>query len=194
MTLSQKLFGFKGRLRRRDWWIFSILIFLAQIFGGAAAVALLSAIGLRSNAVANLAIIMVFLGLQWPSAAINVQRFHDRSRPGWPGVLLVFGSAFYVVVMLLGGLDLAGLQQREDAAGWLFSLCSLLATPLFIWFLIMLGLADGTPATNRYGPSSKVPSAPTRTGQPTGNMTNFARRATVAVQRQRRTDSDIRVP
>jgi uncharacterized membrane protein YhaH (DUF805 family) len=155
VTLGQKLFGFKGRLRRRDWWIFSILIFLAQICGGIAAVALLSTIGLRSTSVANFTTMVVFLGLQWPSAAINVQRFHDRSRRGWPGVLLVFGSSVYIMVMLLGELDLAALQQRNDAAGWLFSLFSFLWTPLFIWFLIVLGLADGTPGPNRFGPSPK---------------------------------------
>lgn len=164
MTLGQKLFGFRGRLRRRDWWIFSILVFLSQICGGIAAVALLSAIGLGSTSVGSLAIVVVYLGLQWPSVAINVQRFHDRNRRGWPGVLLVFGSALYVMVMLLGGLDLASLQQRDDAAGWLFSLFSFLWTPLFIWFLIVLGLAEGTPGPNRYGPSPKAPSAPARAG------------------------------
>ncbi|MBI5938850.1 MAG: DUF805 domain-containing protein, partial [Caulobacterales bacterium] len=133
----------------------SILILLAQIGGSIAAVALLSAIGLRSTSVANLTILMMFLGLQWPSAAINVQRFHDRSRHGWPGVLLVVGSAIYVMAMVLGELDLAILRQRRDAAGWLFSLSSFFWTPIFIWFFIVLGLADGTPGPNRFGPSPK---------------------------------------
>lgn len=157
MKIVQKLFGFEGRLRRRDWWLFSILILLAQIISSFAVAVLMAAVGSKAPLLANLAILTIYLSLQWPSAAINVQRFHDRNRRGWPGVLLVFGSSLYVLVMLLGGRDLPALMQRDDAAGWLFSLVSFLWTPLFIWFLIVLGLADGTPGPNRFGPSPKAP-------------------------------------
>lgn len=156
MTLRDRLFRFEGRLRRRDWWLFSGLILLAQVVGGVAVLLLLPAVGLSSPLAASLASIAIYLALQWPSAAINVRRFHDRDRPGWPGVAFVVLLALFFVAQL-AGLSLVGLMQQGGAVGAAFSLLALVWMPVPIWMLIVLGLADGTPGPNRYGPSPKAP-------------------------------------
>lgn len=82
MTFSQKLFSFEGRLRRRDYWLTSLLLFaiiiviyiVAAVMG--VDVTKDSGDGLVLQAVSTLLVL-------WPSLAIGVKRCHDRSQSGW---------------------------------------------------------------------------------------------------------------
>lgn len=159
MMVSRKLFSFKGRLRRRDWWILSALILLVQVCANLAVIGLMSGIGAMSTTLVNVAILAIYLVLQWPSAALNVRRFHDRDRRGWPGALFVGVLAVLVVAPALAGTSLPDVIQREDPVGVAASALMLLWMPVTIWMFIVLALADGTPGPNRFGPSPKGPSA-----------------------------------
>lgn len=82
MTFSQKLFSFEGRLRRRDYWLTSLLLFaiiiviyiVAAVMG--VDVTKDSGDGLVLQAVSTLLVL-------WPSLAIGVKRCHDRNQSGW---------------------------------------------------------------------------------------------------------------
>jgi uncharacterized membrane protein YhaH (DUF805 family) len=131
----QKLFSFEGRLRRRDYWLIVLGIWVLEIIlikilaltmlGGAAA------LSVSTDSAANAAAAMTAMGpmfqiyglvgliFLWPALAIGVKRCHDRNKSGW---FLLIG-----LIPILGGL----------------------------WLLIELGFLDGTPGPNRFGPSPK---------------------------------------
>ena len=79
------LFSLKGRLRRRDFWLGSGVIWLAAIAMVVTAGVALPHIwpGLtpgRGRAVAALICLPVFL---WMAFALLTKRFHDRGRSAW---------------------------------------------------------------------------------------------------------------
>ena len=97
MDVKHALFRFDGRLRRRDWWIWTIATALAyyavsdvsavllgldqyvQLRGGRAAVIGDPVLPLMHS----LAVTLLFL---WPQLALTVKRAHDRARPAWQAV------------------------------------------------------------------------------------------------------------
>lgn len=81
MTLMQKLFSFQGRLRRRDYWLLSFLLFgvVIVIFMLAGALGVNFA---QDSGEATLLQLVVSLILLWPSLALGVKRCHDRNQSG----------------------------------------------------------------------------------------------------------------
>ena len=131
MPMTNFLFGFYGRVRRRDLWLFFIL--LALVYGG-----LFWQFGhfhvwrdmhmngggfLHSAGFTyvshNPLIGLVALVAVWMKVAVLVKRWHDRDKSGW-----------WVLITLIPFI------------GW-------------IWQLIECGFLDGTPGSNKYGPSPK---------------------------------------
>ena len=124
-SVSQALFGFRGRLRRRDFWLATLglavageaLSSLARIaipevvdgFGFSFAVAGFGSVGVERGSITTA------LLLAWPSLAVMVKRLHDRDRSGW-----------WLLFLLV------------PAAG-------------FIYWLVDLGMLPGTKVANRYG-------------------------------------------
>jgi uncharacterized membrane protein YhaH (DUF805 family) len=107
MSLGKKLFGFQGRLRRRDWWLLSILLIVAQwvvsslavgatggLMGGAwgghwgagAGPSMMfqdgAGFGSIMQRVLLIQVVTAALFL-WPSVAVSVKRLHDRNHTGW---------------------------------------------------------------------------------------------------------------
>ena len=137
MTWGQKFFSFQGRMRRQDFWICSILLFIVSLvlnyvigmfMGGptasmAAAVdpsdpAAVSAYLTQMSAMSTGALICGLI-LLWPSLAVMIKRLHDRNQTGW-----------LVLIMLIPLVNI-------------------------LFWLINLGILDGTPGPNKYGPSPK---------------------------------------
>jgi uncharacterized membrane protein YhaH (DUF805 family) len=149
------MFGFEGRLGQQDFWIMTLIIWGVKIAGMVTLVAIafapLLAIGIAAEknggqvddaaAFASLATFLPLIGvfvlmrlaLMWPEMAVNSKRFHDRDQSGW--LCLIF-----VGCGMLGWIPIFGL---------VFSLGS------FIFWLVNLGILDGTPGSNRYGPSPR---------------------------------------
>jgi uncharacterized membrane protein YhaH (DUF805 family) len=161
MTLSDKLFSFEGRLRRRDWWLLSILLFVFQLIVTVVAAfaligpqeALFESRGLNSHIPSplNVLTIGIELLLVWPSLAVMVKRRHDRDDSGAVFVVLYFlGLALtYLPATLLGG-GVAALAMLGLATG-------AVSLVIGLWFLIAMGFLEGTPGSNRFGPSPKPP-------------------------------------
>lgn len=168
MTTRDKLFGFRGRIRRQDWWMLGILLGIAQVVVTFALVSVVSVIHLSPpaapmtpfEALAALPLYVTLpiqLAFLWPTIALSVQRYHDRNQSAWP--VLAYYAVIYGVdyipasaISWTSGLDPA-LQQVLPFV-WPATLIV-----LGLWFLITLGFLDGTPGPNRFGPSPKGLSA-----------------------------------
>lgn len=139
MWISWILFSLRGRIRRRDWWVGAILLGMLQAIGefrsapdGGAPPPSWAGVGFT-------------LLLLWPSIALAVKREHDRDGSGWRSVAI------------LGGVTGLGLLQDylpglPDAAHLLMTVIGVAG---LLYLLVVLGILDGTPGPNRFGPSPK---------------------------------------
>ncbi len=136
MSIMQMLFSFEGRMRRRDFWLCVLVLWVVSWVLGAAGgglffphVAMMGGPGYLTHYSYGYRWPMmsgfwgvysiVCLVMLWPSLAIGVKRCHDRDQSGlWMLLLLI------------------------PVVGW-------------FWWLINLGLLDGTPGPNQFGPSPK---------------------------------------
>lgn len=132
MTLRSMFFSFRGRVRRRDYWLgmLAVALLVAGIPGTLALILQKPLTEGGGDTGAGWASMFGILtawaaaGLiaLWPQAALAVKRAHDRGRGG-------------VFILLL------------------------LVPVLNLWPLIELAFLDGTPGDNAFGPSPKTPGA-----------------------------------
>ena len=101
MTLQQWLFSIKGRIGRRDFWIW-IAIWLVTMS------ALFTLAG--SNLLNLQTAAFIIVCLLWPTAAVVVKRLHDRGKSGLWALLMVlawmllagrFVPTLIIVMMLI---------------------------------------------------------------------------------------------
>ena len=140
MPISEQLFSFQGRLRRKDYWISSIILWIAIAAFSVFVISVLtrsvgnSPAGAQTSATeflaANATLLLIFLGVMlialWPSMAIGVKRCHDRDKSGW-WMLLWFVLSLVPYIGILA----------------------------WAWQFIELGFLDGTQGSNRFGLSPK---------------------------------------
>jgi uncharacterized membrane protein YhaH (DUF805 family) len=82
MTFAQKLFSFEGRIRRRDYWLLSLMLMGVIIVVYIVAAVLGVDVATDSNAAMTLQLFST-LGLLWPSLALGAKRCHDRNQSAW---------------------------------------------------------------------------------------------------------------
>lgn len=161
MTLKDKVFGFDGRLRRRDYWVLSISLGLIALIGSDLVrwillgpdYALLSPGGLSYTEIALApaarGVMTVFTGLfLWPTLAMVAKRSHDR------------GGGAAIPMVLTGvstgwNLITSWLEVNGGAAGTIMLLVSLISVGIDLYLVIILAFLDGTQGPNRFGPSPK---------------------------------------
>ncbi|MDU3718550.1 MAG: DUF805 domain-containing protein [Klebsiella michiganensis] len=80
MTLQQWLFSIKGRIGRRDFWIW-IAIWIMTMS------ALFTLAGSNLLNLQTAAFILVCL--LWPTAAVTIKRLHDRGKSGFIPTLII---------------------------------------------------------------------------------------------------------
>ena len=147
-------FHFTGRIGRRTWLLFALLIALLESVAELILRRIflwplpLPAVGnplLPSYLGDEISLLTAVIFL-WPSVAIDVKRWHDIGASGWM-VLLI-----YVPAVLLYGLGFAGVggtalhpDSRVAAFLYLFGLAVLA-------YFIILAARRGMPGPNRYGP------------------------------------------
>ena len=165
--LKQKLFGFQGRLRRRDWWLLGLAAALVQVvvmlsihllvFGpGESFLGTLriTEAGLTISAAWWVATAIGVLGL-WPQLAMGVKRGHDI---GWSAART---TALYLVGFLAGlapGEFGAVLGAQIDAGRPVFFIpLALLVVSMIanVVLVAVLGFVDGSREPNRHGNSPK---------------------------------------
>jgi uncharacterized membrane protein YhaH (DUF805 family) len=148
MNILQALFSFDGRMRRRDWWLWTIALVVVHFA--------LTQISLRLLAAASMPLgyvrPVIWLLLSWSILAIGTKRLHDRGHTGRALALL------WVLAWIQPALTEAGAVTSDGTSGLLrLSALLLLAAEAFIglWLLVLLGALDGDKDANRFGPSPK---------------------------------------
>ncbi|WP_292061831.1 DUF805 domain-containing protein [Brevundimonas sp. UBA7664] len=165
------LFGFEGRLRRRDWWLWSIAVGVVQVLTTEIANLLLfgpthSLLGGTGQAAAQRATdagpqlilwvsALVFL---WPWLALAVKRAHDRNGWGAAAAVCLLISIFRMPPSFYENTEA---RLDEGLLAWgpiMVTASALIAAQLFL--LVTLGFLDGTKGPNRFGPSPKGAGGP----------------------------------
>ena len=146
------LFGFTGRLGRRDFWALSLFAFAGALIIDVLAVnvgMLLSGrhhVDVDANSRMTL-VHLAALGLaSWAFAAISGKRMHDRNHSAW----WVMALSPLLLVILLPPLGPS--PALETGVGMLL----LLSCPLALWLIVQLGVLKGTLGPNRFGPDPNV--------------------------------------
>jgi len=164
MTTRDKLFGFRGRIRRQDWWMLTILLGIAQIIVTFALASIVSVAHLTPSAPAMtpfeaLAMLPLYVTLPiqlaflWPTIALSVQRYHDRGASAWPLLayyVLIYGADYIPASATAWTAGLPPALQPALPFVW-----PAISIALSLWFFVTLGFLDGTQGPNRFGPSPK---------------------------------------
>ncbi|PIN65188.1 hypothetical protein CKQ90_11615 [Klebsiella pneumoniae] len=130
MTLQQWLFSIKGRIGRRDFWIW-IAIWLVTMSACLPWQAAICSTCRRRR--------FIIVCLLWPTAAVVVKRLHDRGKSGLWALLMVLAW------MLLAG-NWAMLPQV-----WQWGVGRFVPTLIIVMMLIDLGAFVGTQGENKFG-------------------------------------------
>lgn len=127
------MFSFKGRARRKEYWIttgiitiISIFIALAQIDAEFASQATRLATDPFAIVYLNIGILITIIVAYIAAWPVTVRRLHDRNCSGW----------WILLFSILGVIPVVG---------WFSNLA----------YMILLYFLDGTPYTNKYGPDPK---------------------------------------
>lgn len=134
MTLKQWCFSFKGRIGRRDFWLWLGVWLLTM-----AAVFTLAGNNLLPMQTAAFAIVL----LLWPTAAVLVKRLHDRDKAGWWGLLLVLAW-----LLAMGNWSML-------SAVWQWGLGRFIPVLTIVMMLLDCGAFLGSPGDNRFGAPAK---------------------------------------
>ncbi len=161
MSIFQFLFSPRGRIRRRDFWLYSICIALAYyavtffvhrfVFNLPDKAYFFDLAGwITFNPTPFTLVVMSILVLRiWPSLCVLMKRWHDRNRPWWIPVAIYAGSWSAVFVQRSYGF------RSPHPSLAVIILLGLVAAGVGIWQFIECGCLDGTKGPNQYGPSPK---------------------------------------
>jgi uncharacterized membrane protein YhaH (DUF805 family) len=138
MRWVEVLTGFRGRLRRRDFWLGLLLLVIIEIalaFGFAGLMRPTGATPLEQAAV-------------WP--ALIVKRLHDRDKSAlWYPLFGLAPALCYHLGVVYSG-NISNVLSPAQKGFWL------LGAVLWIWAIVELGFMPGTPGANRYGPDPRA--------------------------------------
>ena len=130
MTLQQWMFSIKGRIGRRDFWIWMAIWVLAMS-------ALFTLAGTHLLNVQTAAFILVCL--LWPTAAVTIKRLHDRGKSG-----------IWALLMILAWMLLAGTWSVLPGV-WQWVVGRFVPTLIIVMMFIDLGAFVGTQGENKFG-------------------------------------------
>ena len=170
MTFSHGLLRFDGRLRRRDWWFWSIALFLAQTLATRVSETLLFGadadlkaekygtwfFGTAAGAGPQWTALVFGLVFLWPALALILKRAHDRDHRGWElvAIHLVATSSY-----LIPNDAFEAACRAIDAGDWLAGspvmAAGLMMLIASLYQIVVLGFVDGTKGPNRFGRSPK---------------------------------------
>jgi uncharacterized membrane protein YhaH (DUF805 family) len=159
MGLAQTLFGFRGRISRRTWWLWMIPLVLGMLAAvaivfihvGKDNMANVVAYDLSSRSV--IALLVVYAIGNWIAVALSAKRLHDRDIRGfWAAIPTLIAIAIVVVQNRGHG----GTMEHPSTA---INLLSLASAAFSLWLLVVCGFLKGTQGPNRWGPDPLGPTA-----------------------------------
>jgi uncharacterized membrane protein YhaH (DUF805 family) len=86
MNLQQMLFSTRGRIRRRDYWIWGTVTLIAYFLLCLIVIIVLGLNGVdieNDDAIMNLVVYGVMPPYLWTNIALVAKRWHDRDKSGW---------------------------------------------------------------------------------------------------------------
>jgi uncharacterized membrane protein YhaH (DUF805 family) len=151
MGLAQTLFGFRGRIPRRTWWIWT-LVLSAVMMGALAAVFIHVGKDNFENIVAfdlSSRSLQAFLALSafvtWIGIALGAKRLHDRNIRGF---WVVFPALITTAIIAMRNTGHGGTFEEPSVAVHLLTLASM---GFNLWLLVVCGFLKGTLGPNRFG-------------------------------------------
>ena len=140
----KKYSDFKGRSRRKEFWLFMLLIIIVSVIAGIID-GILGMEGMFGGLYGPVTLLAA-LAFVIPQFSVGVRRLHDTNRSGW-WILLGFVPIVTMALTMLTGLAI-------------FNLLALVALVLLYFFVL-----EGTRGPNQYGPDPKAgeAAAPTTT-------------------------------
>lgn len=143
------LFSFQGRIRRQHFWLgWLICLGLGVVLGW---IPVLGA--------------LLSIALIWPNVAIMVKRLHDMGHSGWLAVIpwiagFVGIGIFFATVGMAVFANGGNWESDDPAVVWaiiapvigIFAVVSLVQLAFLLW----VGIAEGQPRENRFGPNPKL--------------------------------------
>jgi len=97
MTPWQILFGLRGRIPRRTFWVYGVL---APLAAGTYFTLLLGIAGVREQRIEA----VVNALLLWPALAGSAKRWHDRDKSGWWVLIQLVPVVGWIWVLVVNGL------------------------------------------------------------------------------------------
>mgnify|MGYP000011045647 FL=1 len=161
MSLFQMLFSAQGRIRRRDYWLYSIALGIFwmvieyigyQVLVGGDPKGFFTALAgwmTFKPTPFNLFILAMIIIGQWPGICLSAKRWHDRNRTGWLAGLVIVVSLGSSVSQVYYGPTGAHLNWP------VYGLTAIISLGVSIWQFVECGCLDGTKGPNKYGPSPK---------------------------------------
>lgn len=157
----KRFFDFKGRSRRKEFWMYTLFVILVSVV----LVFLDSVLGLGGRATGDTELTNTSMGAAgamsggWlttifslatliPSLAVSVRRLHDIDRTGW-WILLPVGPYLLGIVLALGGIAGGG-GAMAGIGIVLFGVALITAILLLVWYCM-----PGTTGPNRFGEDPK---------------------------------------
>jgi uncharacterized membrane protein YhaH (DUF805 family) len=86
----------RGRIGRRDWWLWGLLLPLGL---GLLLQALLGIARVRSETAEHL----VNVVLLWPTLAVSIKRWHDRDKSGWWVLVVLVPFVGWLAAIVVNG-------------------------------------------------------------------------------------------
>lgn len=130
MTLQAWCFSWRGRLRRRDFWVWLTLWLALMVV-----LYSLADRGWISRQTAAFGVVF----LLWPTSAVVVKRLHDRNKSAWWALLLLVAW-----MMLARDWEMLPLH-------WQWALDRFLPALILVTMTLELGTFSGTQGMNRFG-------------------------------------------
>ena len=144
---AQTLTGFRGRLRRRDFWVGMILLLFIEIVLAFAFAGIMRPTGASELEWAALWLALAIL--VWGSAALIVKRLHDRDKSALWYPLFGLAPAICYQLGVVYSSNISNVLSPAQRGFWLAGLL------LWIWAAVELGFMRGTAGPNRYGPDPR---------------------------------------
>ncbi|WP_075183271.1 DUF805 domain-containing protein [Pantoea sp. 1.19] len=135
MTIQQWCFSWRGRLTRRDFWLWLAVWWLLMLI-----LFTLAGQGWLETRFTAFCVV----ALLWPTAAVMVKRLHDRNKKGGWALLLV-------LAFILASGNWHGVLPPL----WGWAIGRFMPILIMVMLVLDLGVFAGTPGENRFGPEAR---------------------------------------
>lgn len=151
MDLTYILTSTEGRLRRKHFWIGLIILIVGAIILSFVLGIIAGVLFEPTSIAIRFVGLLISLAMLFPAYAVYAKRFQDRNKN--PQLALI-GPGLGVLNSLL---TVVGITGNGGALDMVFAIALI---GIGIWYLIDLGILDGTVGPNAYGPDPKAAERP----------------------------------